>query len=118
MAGKDKNPKTPQVTLNEVLSAIRNQERNIEHMIKVQVNEKLGHLSQEFQNSNRSFSAEVKKNKIREETQHKWKSEGNGQQFVFYSEIICDFDQVLWVIEHSKIEYCKDVIVEAIKETN
>jgi hypothetical protein len=39
----------------------KNQERNIEYMINVQVNEKLGHLSEEFQNSNRSFSAEVKK---------------------------------------------------------
>jgi hypothetical protein len=33
----------------------------IEHMISVQVNEKLGHLSEEFQNSKHSFSAEVEK---------------------------------------------------------
>jgi hypothetical protein len=81
-------------------------------MISVQVNEKLGHLSEEFQNSNHSLSAEVEKYGGGE-TQHKWKSEGNIQQFIFNLEIICDFDRVLWDIEYDKIEYCKDVVSEA-----
>jgi hypothetical protein len=108
MAGEEESSET--VSLNEVLSAIKNQEKNIERIIAVQVNDKFENLKEEFQNSTRSFSSEVKQ--LREESQYKWKSEANRQQFLFNTEISTDVDQILWAIEHDKVEYCKDLIKE------
>jgi hypothetical protein len=72
-------------------------------------------LSSDISNLNgASASAASQVQKLKTESQYKWKYEGNKVQFLLISELLDELTQSIWAIDNSKVEYARETITEVI----
>lgn len=87
-----------QTQLQLVLAELRNQRQEV-HALK-----------EEIQGNSFNVASEVKK--LRTDKDIVWKYQGNKIQFDFNTEVDEINKQIAWAIEHSKLDYCKELLNE------
>ncbi|KAK3084960.1 hypothetical protein FSP39_022074 [Pinctada imbricata] len=102
------------ISLRDILDVVKAQGDSLRNL-DCKLSTELSELKQEVHGS----SQVVKK--LKTDTQHKWKFEGNKIQYLFNSELLEDVTQFSWAVSNSKFDYAKelaDSVSEKIKKRN
>ena len=110
---------TESVSLNDVMNALKEQNRNFEAIIDSKLSERIGVFREEFKASTSSVVSQVKK--LKTDCSHKWTSEGNKIQFELNSDVLDELKQALWALDNDKAAYARELMsgsVEKLKQRN
>ena len=98
--------------LDQILHKIAEHKEDIDRT----VNHRFLELRQEFQGATSSVCKDIKK--LKTDSTVTWKSEGNKQQFEHNSKVSDCITQAIWALENSKLDYCKELLLEAVETCN
>jgi hypothetical protein len=80
--------------------------------VNAKLSSDISNLRQEVHDASASAASQVQK--LKTESQYKWKYEGNKVQFLLISELLDELTQSIWAIDNSKVEYARETITEVI----
>ncbi|VDI55516.1 Hypothetical predicted protein [Mytilus galloprovincialis] len=87
---------SPDVSLQDIFRAVKQQDD----------------LKNEVHGFNLAVVSQVKKLKV--DNEYHWKYEGNKVEHTLSSEFVEDLNEVIWAIEHCKLDYARETVVGVI----
>ena len=109
MADRDSDSQEQDVSLINVLKADKAQgEWN------AKLSQDISNLRQQVHVAFASVASQVQK--LKTESQYKWKYEGNKVHFLLNSELLEELTRSIWAIDNSKVEYARETITEVIEK--
>ncbi|KAK3105585.1 hypothetical protein FSP39_001110 [Pinctada imbricata] len=97
------------VSLRDILNVVKNQGSTI-ISLQSQVSQGLNEIRQEVRGS----TSQVQK--LKSDTEFKWRFEGHRKQYNINSEVIEDLEQVSWAIDNAKLDYAKETLSSATEK--